>query len=122
MIVQSPVTPVADKATSTSVDVRYRGATTTVIGLEVGQSSGNIDKTLTMPQDSPLLRVNILGSDEGKIQGRYGHDMEFDFDFDAAKEVSTTEPVFTAGAAVTTASVVVSTVSPTRNTRVSTTD
>ncbi|GJV01975.1 retrotransposon protein, putative, ty1-copia subclass [Tanacetum coccineum] len=51
-----------------------------------------------------------------KIQGRYRHDMEFDFDFDAAKEVST------AGAAVTTASVVVSTVSPTRNTRVSTVD
>ncbi|GKC08064.1 putative ribonuclease H-like domain-containing protein [Tanacetum coccineum] len=26
-----------------------------------------------------------------KIAGRYGHDMEFDFDFDAAKEVSTAE-------------------------------
>ncbi|GJU24872.1 putative ribonuclease H-like domain-containing protein [Tanacetum coccineum] len=26
-----------------------------------------------------------------EIQGRYGHDMEFDFDFDAAKEVSTVE-------------------------------
>ncbi|GJS43939.1 hypothetical protein Tco_0568982 [Tanacetum coccineum] len=51
-----------------------------------------------------------------EIQGRYGHDTEFNFDFDAAKEVSTI------GAAVTTASVVVSTVSPTRNTRVSTTD
>ncbi|GJU94346.1 hypothetical protein Tco_1319102, partial [Tanacetum coccineum] len=64
-----------------------------------------------------------------KIAGRYGHDMEFDFDFDAAKEVSTaekdvstTEPVSTAGAAVTTASVAVSTVIPTRNTRVSTAD
>ncbi|GKF54983.1 hypothetical protein Tco_0165323, partial [Tanacetum coccineum] len=50
------------------------------------------------------------------IQGRYGHDMEFNFDFDAAKEVSTT------GAAVTTASVAVSTVSPIRNTGVSTAD
>ncbi|GKD46978.1 hypothetical protein Tco_1271623 [Tanacetum coccineum] len=73
---------------------------------------------------------------DAKIQGRYGHDMEFDFDFDAAKEVSiaekdisTAEPVSTAGAAVTTvgaivttASVAVSTVSPTRNTGVSTAD
>ncbi|GKB21960.1 hypothetical protein Tco_0855883 [Tanacetum coccineum] len=53
---------------------------------------------------------------DAEIQGRYGHDMEFDFDFDAAKEV------FTAGAVVTTASVDVSTVSPTRNTRVPTVD
>ncbi|GJV81542.1 hypothetical protein Tco_1517412, partial [Tanacetum coccineum] len=43
-------------------------------------------------------------------------DMEFDFDFDVVKEVSTT------GAVVTTTSVSVSTVSPTRNTRVSTVD
>ncbi|GJZ02759.1 hypothetical protein Tco_0520720 [Tanacetum coccineum] len=170
-------TPVADEVASTSVDVRYGGATTIVIGLKAGKGSGNIDKTPTMPQDSPLLRVNTLGSDEGKktvkssqarrrariivsddeddledpskqgrkmaeidqdpgislvqhdaeIQGRYGHDMEFDFDFDVAKEVSTVEkdvstvePVSTAGASVTTASVVVSTASPTRNTRVST--
>ncbi|GKB92105.1 hypothetical protein Tco_0964377, partial [Tanacetum coccineum] len=59
---------------------------------------------------------------DAEIQGRYGHDMEFDFDFDAAKEVSTAEkdvstakPVFTDGTAVTTASVTVSTASPTRN-------
>ncbi|GJX25659.1 putative ribonuclease H-like domain-containing protein [Tanacetum coccineum] len=44
---------------------------------------------------------------DAEIQGRYGHDMEFNFD--AAKEV-------------TTASVAVSTVSPTRNTSVSTLD
>ncbi|GJT71325.1 hypothetical protein Tco_1030611 [Tanacetum coccineum] len=43
------------------------GATTTVTGLEAGQGSGNIDKTPTMPQDSPLLRVNTLGSDEGSM-------------------------------------------------------
>ncbi|GKF58142.1 hypothetical protein Tco_0171679 [Tanacetum coccineum] len=42
--------------------------------------------------------------------------MEFNFDFDATKEVST------ASATVTTASVAVSTVSPTRNTGVSTAD
>ncbi|GKA64365.1 hypothetical protein Tco_0763971 [Tanacetum coccineum] len=61
------------------------------------------------------LGISLVQHDT-EIQGRYGHDMEFDFDFDAAKEVSTV------GAAVTTASVVVSTVSPTRNTRVSTAD
>ncbi|GKA74279.1 ribonuclease H-like domain-containing protein, partial [Tanacetum coccineum] len=64
-----------------------------------------------------------------EIQGRYEHDMEFDFDFDAAmevftaeKDVSTAKPVSTAGAAVTTSIIVVSTVSPTRNTRVPTAD
>ncbi|GJS44216.1 putative reverse transcriptase domain-containing protein [Tanacetum coccineum] len=205
-------TPVAYKAASTCIDVRYGGATTTVTGLKVGHGSGNIDKTPTMPQDSPFPRVNTLGSDEGsmtpqelmvlcttlskkvesletdlkqtkltygatytkiikkvkklenkvksnqarkkakiivsddeddledpskqgrkiakidqdpaislvqhdaEIQGRHEHDMEFDFDLDAAKDVSTAEkdvstakPVSTADAAVTTASVVVST-------------
>ncbi|GJS04197.1 reverse transcriptase domain-containing protein [Tanacetum coccineum] len=137
-------THVADEAASTGVDVRYGGAATTITGLEVGQGSGNIDKTPTMPQDSPFPRVNILGSDEGsltlqelmgrkisaidqdltislvqhdaKIQGRQEHDMEFEFNLDAAKDVSTaeedistTKPVSTAGAAVTTASINVST-------------
>ncbi|GJV92857.1 hypothetical protein Tco_1540670 [Tanacetum coccineum] len=195
-------TPVADEAASTGVDVRYGGATTTVTGLEAGQGSGNIDKTPTMPHDSPLLRVNTLGSDEGsmtqqelmvfyttlskkvesletdlkqtkqiygaaytrlikkvkndledppkqgrkiaaidqdpgislvhhdaEIQWRYWHDMEFDFDFDVAKEVSTAEkdvstaePVSIAGTAVTTASVAVSIASPSRNIGVSTAD
>ncbi|GJZ02608.1 hypothetical protein Tco_0520569 [Tanacetum coccineum] len=50
--------------TQTSV---YGGATTTVTGLEVGQGSGTIDKTPTMPHDSPLPRVNTLGSDEGSM-------------------------------------------------------
>nr|GEX83155.1 hypothetical protein [Tanacetum cinerariifolium]GEX99678.1 hypothetical protein [Tanacetum cinerariifolium] len=47
-----------------------------------------------------------------EIQGRHGQDMEFESDFDAAKEVfttkkgvSTAEPVSTAGASVSTASV-----------------
>ncbi|GJZ55328.1 hypothetical protein Tco_0610521 [Tanacetum coccineum] len=53
---------------SSGVDVRYRGATTTVTGLEAGQGSGNIDKTPTMPHDSPLPRVNTLGSDEGSMK------------------------------------------------------
>nr|GEZ50896.1 hypothetical protein [Tanacetum cinerariifolium] len=59
--------PIADEATSTCVDVRYEGTTTTVTSLEVEQSSGNIDKTPTMPHDSPLPRVNTLGSDEGSM-------------------------------------------------------
>ncbi|GJZ19549.1 ribonuclease H-like domain-containing protein [Tanacetum coccineum] len=66
---------------------------------------------------------------DAEIQGRYEHDMEFEFVFDAAKEVSTAEKdvstaeqVSTVGEAVTTTSVAVSTASPTRNTRVSTAD
>nr|GEU61153.1 hypothetical protein [Tanacetum cinerariifolium] len=146
---------IADEAASTGVDVRYGRDTTTVTGLEARQGSGNIDKTLTIPHDSPLLRVNTIGSDEGsmtqqelmvfcttlskkvesleidvkqtkqiyEIQGRYGHDMKFDYDFDTAeKDVSTAKPVSTGGAAVTTDSVVVSTPSPIRNTRVYTAD
>ncbi|GJX27726.1 putative ribonuclease H-like domain-containing protein [Tanacetum coccineum] len=57
----------ADEAASTGVDVRYGGATTTVIGFEAGQGSGNIYKTPTMPHDSPLPRVNTLRSDEGSM-------------------------------------------------------
>ncbi|GKD19509.1 hypothetical protein Tco_1208667 [Tanacetum coccineum] len=60
-------TPIADTAASTGMDVRYGGATTTLTGLEAGQGSGNIDKTPTMPHDSPLPRVNTLGSDEGSM-------------------------------------------------------
>ncbi|GKA60875.1 hypothetical protein Tco_0760282 [Tanacetum coccineum] len=85
---------------------------------------------ITLPKKVESLETNLKGKiakidqdpsisliqHDGEIQGRYGHDMEFDFDFDAAKEVST------AGAAVTTASVAVSIASPTRNTRVSTAD
>ncbi|GJQ93163.1 hypothetical protein Tco_0004302 [Tanacetum coccineum] len=60
-------TPIADVAASTGVDVRYGGATTTVTSLEAGQGCGNINKTPTMPHDSPLPRVNTLGSDEGSM-------------------------------------------------------
>ncbi|GJX47217.1 hypothetical protein Tco_0272407 [Tanacetum coccineum] len=63
-----PYTNIADEVASTGVDVRYGGAATTIAGLEVGQGSGNIDKTPTMPHDSPLPRVNTLGSDEGRMQ------------------------------------------------------
>ncbi|GJY89348.1 putative ribonuclease H-like domain-containing protein, partial [Tanacetum coccineum] len=57
-----------DEVASTSVDVRYRGVATTVTGLEAGRGSGNIDKTPTMPHDSPLPRVHTPGSDEGRMQ------------------------------------------------------
>ncbi|GJS80989.1 zf-CCHC domain-containing protein [Tanacetum coccineum] len=136
--------PVADKAASTGVDVRYGGATTTITALESIQGSGNIDKTPTMPQDSSLprkvkrletdlqqtkltynaaytklikkvkklenkikssqarRRVRIIVSDdEDVIFRRHEHDMESDFDLDAAKDVSTAKLVSTAGAAVT---------------------
>ncbi|GKC90172.1 hypothetical protein Tco_1150821 [Tanacetum coccineum] len=63
-----PHTNVADEASSTGVDVRYGGAATTVTSLEAGQGIGNIDKTITMPHDSPFPRVNTLGSDEGRMQ------------------------------------------------------
>ncbi|GKD00428.1 hypothetical protein Tco_1170702, partial [Tanacetum coccineum] len=56
-------TNVVDEAASTGVDVRYGGAATTFTSLNEGQGSGNIDKTPSMPHDSPLLRVHTLGSD-----------------------------------------------------------
>ncbi|GJV99362.1 hypothetical protein Tco_1554614 [Tanacetum coccineum] len=71
-VVSQPRSPtqtnVADATASTGVDVRNGGAATTVTELKAGQGSGNIDKTPTMPHDSRLPRVNILGSDEGRMQ------------------------------------------------------
>ncbi|GKB92377.1 hypothetical protein Tco_0964649, partial [Tanacetum coccineum] len=61
-------THVADKAASTGVDDRHGGDTTTVSGLGAGQGNDNIHKTPTRPHDSPLRRVHILGSDEGRMQ------------------------------------------------------
>ncbi|GKE10929.1 hypothetical protein Tco_1414480 [Tanacetum coccineum] len=63
-----PHTNVVDEAASTHVDVRHEGAATTVTSLDARQPSGNIDKTPTMPHDSPLPRVNTLGSDEGNLK------------------------------------------------------
>nr|GEU84713.1 putative ribonuclease H-like domain-containing protein [Tanacetum cinerariifolium] len=60
-------THVADEATSTGVDVRHKGAATTVTSLDAGQGSGNIDKPPSMPHNLPLQRVNTLGSDEGSM-------------------------------------------------------
>ncbi|GJY28096.1 hypothetical protein Tco_0403863, partial [Tanacetum coccineum] len=63
-------TNVANEAASTGVDVRHGGTATTVTSLDAGQGSGNIDKTPSMPYDSPLPRVHTLGSDEGRMQHR----------------------------------------------------
>nr|GEZ30855.1 hypothetical protein [Tanacetum cinerariifolium] len=52
---------------------------------------------------------------DAETQGRYGHDMEFDYDFNTAeKDVSIIEPVSTGGVAVTINSVVVSCNAPLR--------
>ncbi|GJY08963.1 hypothetical protein Tco_0377148 [Tanacetum coccineum] len=61
-------TNVADEAASTGLDVKHGGAATTVTSLDAGQGSGNINKTPSMPHDSPLPRVHTLGSDEGIMQ------------------------------------------------------
>ncbi|GJX25662.1 hypothetical protein Tco_0231958 [Tanacetum coccineum] len=133
----------------TGVDVRYGGATTTVTGLEAGQGSvESLETDLKQTKqiygatytrliknmkklEKTAKKIAVIDQDPGislvqhdaEIQGRYRHDMEFDFDFDTVeKDVSTAEPISIAGAAVTTASVGVNTASPTRNTGVSTAD
>ncbi|GJY08233.1 hypothetical protein Tco_0375287 [Tanacetum coccineum] len=66
------------------------------------------EKVPTQSYDSPLPRVNTLGSDGGKIQGRHGQEMEFE------TKVYTAEDVSTAGVAVTTTGASISTASPPR--------
>ncbi|GKG03660.1 hypothetical protein Tco_0311296, partial [Tanacetum coccineum] len=63
-----PFTNVADEATSTGVDVRHGGAATTVTSLDAGQGGGNINKTPSMPYDSPLPRGHTFRSNEGRMQ------------------------------------------------------
>ncbi|GKB11820.1 hypothetical protein Tco_0845743 [Tanacetum coccineum] len=113
--VPQPSTPtqthVADEAASIGVDVRHGGAAITISSLDVGQGSGNIDKTPVMPYDSPLLRVHTLRSDKGRITGgctdsrSLEHEMEADFEFTTAENVSTANvSVNTPGAEISTAS------------------
>nr|GEY84704.1 hypothetical protein [Tanacetum cinerariifolium] len=137
-----PHTNVADEAASTSVDVRHRGAATTITSIDVGQGSdGVIALKIDLKQTKKVYgaaytkliikgrKIDEIDQDlnilliqhDVEIQGRYDQDMEFKLDFDAAKEVSTAkkevniaEPVSTIGAAITTASVDVSPASPTR--------
>ncbi|GJX53361.1 hypothetical protein Tco_0281730 [Tanacetum coccineum] len=60
-------TPVADEVAFTSVNVVHEGAATTVSSIDVGQGSGNIPKSPTMPHDSPLSGGHTPGSDEGSM-------------------------------------------------------
>nr|GEW78009.1 putative ribonuclease H-like domain-containing protein [Tanacetum cinerariifolium] len=61
-------THVADEAASIGVDVRHGGAATTVTGVDAGHGSAKINKTPSMPHDSPLPRVHTLESNEGRMQ------------------------------------------------------
>ncbi|GKG39460.1 hypothetical protein Tco_0463605, partial [Tanacetum coccineum] len=81
--------------------------------LEDSSKQGRMIDEIDQDPDISLVRHDV------EIQGRHGQDMEFESDFDAAKEVSTAdldvstaELVSTAGAAVTTTSVAVSTARP----------
>ncbi|GJS11439.1 retrovirus-related pol polyprotein from transposon TNT 1-94 [Tanacetum coccineum] len=93
--------PVADEAASTD-------------DLEDPSKQGR--KIAKIDQDPAISLVQH----DAEIQGRHEHDMEFDFDLDAAKDVSTAKPVSTAGVAVTKPVSTGCTASPTR--RVSTAD
>nr|GEW08324.1 hypothetical protein [Tanacetum cinerariifolium] len=68
MIFKGMVKNLDNEAASIGVDVRHGGVVTTVSSLDAGQGSGNINKTLSMPYDSPLSRVYLLRSDEGRMQ------------------------------------------------------
>ncbi|GKF20720.1 hypothetical protein Tco_0069358, partial [Tanacetum coccineum] len=60
-------TQVADEVTFTSVDVDVGGSDTIDIGLDAGQGSVIIHKTLTRLNDAPLSGVNTPGSTEGSL-------------------------------------------------------
>ncbi|GJV30336.1 hypothetical protein Tco_1386784 [Tanacetum coccineum] len=60
-------TPVADEAAFIGVYVVHGGAATTVSSIDVGQGSGNITKSPTMPHDSPLLGGHTPRSDKGSM-------------------------------------------------------
>nr|GEU89740.1 hypothetical protein [Tanacetum cinerariifolium] len=78
-------------------------------------------KRLEKKRKSRTLQLKRRLFKDVEIQGRYRHDMEFDYNLDTVeKDVNTAELVSTGGAAVPTDSVAVSTLSPTRNIRVST--
>ncbi|GJY87618.1 hypothetical protein Tco_0502246 [Tanacetum coccineum] len=108
-------TNVANETASTGVNVRHEGAATTVTSLDAGHGSGIIDKTPTMPHDSPLPRVHTLVSDEGTMQHNELMNLvtklsdriiALETYLQQTKkvyEVSTAEPVSTAGASVSTA-------------------
>ncbi|GKE67079.1 hypothetical protein Tco_1521240, partial [Tanacetum coccineum] len=61
-------TPVADEATTTSVEVNAKGAATTTASLEAGLDSGNIHESPLRSHDAPLSEVNTSGSAEDSVQ------------------------------------------------------
>nr|GEY19950.1 hypothetical protein [Tanacetum cinerariifolium] len=61
-------TNVVDEAASIGVDARHGGAASTISSLDAGHDSGNINKTPSIPHDSPLPRFHTLGNDEGIMQ------------------------------------------------------
>nr|GEY05769.1 hypothetical protein [Tanacetum cinerariifolium] len=114
-----PHTNVADEAASTSVDVRHRGAATTVTSIDAGQGSdGVVALEIDLKQTKKVYgaaytklimkgrKIDEIDQDlnilliqhDVEIQERYDQDMEFKLDFDAAKEIpaSPTRRVFTA--------------------------
>ncbi|GKF51685.1 hypothetical protein Tco_0148152, partial [Tanacetum coccineum] len=61
-------TPVADKATTTSVEVDAEGTATTTASLDAGLDNGNIHESPLRSHDAPLPEVNISGSAEDSVQ------------------------------------------------------
>ncbi|GKC12568.1 xylulose kinase-1 [Tanacetum coccineum] len=62
-----PHTYIVDEAASTGVDVRHGGADTTVTSLDARHGSGNINKTSSIPRDSPFPIGHTLGRDERRM-------------------------------------------------------
>nr|GEV44907.1 hypothetical protein [Tanacetum cinerariifolium] len=119
----------AKKEVSTADPVSTTGAAITTASIDVSPASPT--RSVSMADDitmaETLVYIRRSAAKDKEIQGRYDQDIEFNLDFDAAKEVyiaekevSTVESVSIAGAAVTTASIDVSPVSLTR--RASTAD
>ncbi|GKC92441.1 hypothetical protein Tco_1157883, partial [Tanacetum coccineum] len=61
-------TPVADKATTTSVEVDAEGAATTTASLEAGLDSGNIHESPLRSHDAPLPKVNTSESVDDSVK------------------------------------------------------
>ncbi|GKC03611.1 hypothetical protein Tco_0995221 [Tanacetum coccineum] len=62
------LTPVADEATTTSVEVDAEGAATTTASLNAGLDSGNIHESPLRSHDAPLPEVNTSRSAKDSVQ------------------------------------------------------
>ncbi|GKA80894.1 hypothetical protein Tco_0787586 [Tanacetum coccineum] len=58
-----------NEVASTCMDIRHGGAATTITSLDAGQVSGNINKTSSVPNDSPLPRDVKLWRQTKKVYG-----------------------------------------------------